>query len=758
MEQRHQTGVWARRVILFVSSLPTLTALTLLRVPSFNILDYHACLAISPVMGVTAAVLASQSKRSSPARWLWVTLTPAVVLSLNGLIEPWCAPTTGALFYLLGPLCSALVGVCMGTIARVSGARWTAAKLVGLIALSVTSALWHVYREPQVFVYQGLFGWVAGALYEDNLDVHGRYITFRLINSALWLSLGATALRWRALREATAAPRRPLADPTLQVALAVTLTAVATWTILRPVMQWRLNHHEIVEQLNGEVTLSLAGDAKVVIHLKAKVGWQRKGAVVADEVRHCWRELSDFFGRAPARPVEVFVYPDTARKRSLMGAQNVEMAKPWLRQVHMVRPRWGGSLTRHELAHVFAGEVADNWLGLPMRGGWFPDAALIEGAAVAAEWPLRSRLTPHQWSAAMRKLGLAPKLQTLFSATGFFQHSSARSYTIAGSFLRWLRATHGADTFSEVLKTGSVQEATGSSLQALADAWGRFVDALPLTDVDMARAKARFERPGLFYRPCTLEIGRCRARARRAWAMGDDARAARIWDELYNALGETANGRPIGLDVRRALAFALGQAGRPAQGLAAIAKEDGLTSLQRAGLNALRGDLSAVSGDLEEARQRWRRALLPTSSAGWRRLQLAKVHLSRTPSGVDVLLHSWLRHRALPNHGARMRRLRQAAPKDPLTRYLWSLWRRGRGSNVNLCALVAPLEAADLQIFARSAVRRCAQDQARRGACSALEGSLRRLQDDEDWPKEASQRLRQRCSHKAELSVTFRVK
>lgn len=154
---------------------------------------------------------------------------------------------------------------------------------------------------------------------------------------------------------------------------------------------------------------------------------------VAEDAAFRFQSLYTWFGGAPT-PIDLYLYRDSAQKRRLMGADRVDMAKPWLRQVNMVLPEYGASVLTHELAHVFAVQFAPAPFGVPMRFGVLPDALLIEGVAVAAEWPLRNGLDPHQWARAMRQLGLAPKLQLLMSPTGFFGQSSERAYTLVSSF------------------------------------------------------------------------------------------------------------------------------------------------------------------------------------------------------------------------------------------------------------------------------------------------------------------------------------
>ena len=146
----------------------------------------------------------------------------------------------------------------------------------------------------------------------------------------------------------------------------------------------------------------------------------------------------------------------------------------------------------------------------------------------------------------MRRLHLAPPMARLLAPTGFFSQSSARAYTLAGSLLRWVRDTYGAAALMRVYRYADLTRATGVPLPRLLANWGRFVDGLELQPEDLARAHARFERPGLFFRPCSLEIGRCRERARRAWDAGDDDRALLEWSTLRQRIGAHAKNRPIG--------------------------------------------------------------------------------------------------------------------------------------------------------------------------------------------------------------------
>ena len=79
-------------------------------------------------------------------------------------------------------------------------------------------------------------------------------------------------------------------------------------------------------------------------------------------------------------------------------------------------------------------------LHLPALARLFPHAALVEGAAEALEWS-SGDLTLHQWSAALRRIGLEVEIAALMGPDGFYAQPPGKAYTLSGSFMRWLLET-----------------------------------------------------------------------------------------------------------------------------------------------------------------------------------------------------------------------------------------------------------------------------------------------------------------------------
>ncbi len=639
--------------------LPPLVAAVLLASPTWGALDYHASLALAPVVGVCALVLALQP-RPLLRRWLLLVTAPVAVLLLGSLFVPNCNRLYGLKFYALGPVCSAWVGVGwarLGQLVLPAHARkvaWAGA------LLSALPPAWHFLTMPQVFAYHGLVGYIAGALYEDAVAIQAPYLTWRLFDLLLWLPvIVLPQRRWT----------WPLAAA--QGALALTLLLAAD------TLGWRIS--SIRQTLTRDVTVA----DQFALHLPNTPAIAANQDLWRNDVAFRYTELARAFGTQPPRPIELYFYAGAGQKQRLMGANRVDMAKPWLGQVHMVLPEFGSTTLTHELAHVFAAQWARSSLGIPLRYGVIPDAVAIEGLAVAMEWPIRANLDPHQWTRAMRQAKLAPRVEQLWSLTGFLGQQSDRAYTVAGSFLRWLGETRGWPVVRRVYAGEPLEVVTGQPLAALAAQWAEFVDdpqLHPLTDDDLARARWRFARQGLFEKPCALETGRACQKADGLAARDKPARAVAVRRKLLAAIDKWVLQDQDDPELHVELADDLAQAGLLAQAdaeLAALAARQGpqaLHPLLRAAVDAARAEMLWRQGQLAQAEATWRRlAGLPLAEGMLRTLEV-KLHFARLPQAREALTQLWLTG-AQPVPGgadAVLERLAQALPADPLAQSQWA--------------------------------------------------------------------------------------
>ncbi len=739
---------------LWPALLPVIGAVGLLAVGQ-GVLDYHSALAVAPLSAVGAALLASgEALPGRPLRrWLVLALAPLLLLLGAAPWRPSCDLGHGLGFWVLGPLLSAVVGAGMGTLARLLAPlrRWLRGLLLAALLLgSCAPAALAFVQGPQLFGYAPPLGWIAGALYEDGVALHWGYLSYRLVDLALWLPVLALGLSSRALGHS---PRECLIRINTRdfasllarggrsgLLLALPLVALAVGGLRAGPERWRIDPRDIAAVLPIQVQLQhgecggQAGDTDVALTLHLPGGPKRERA--RQLLRHdaCFRyaQLRQWFGR-PAGPVHLYAWPDVRAKQRWTGAARVEMAKPWLGQAHLVLPELGATVLTHELAHVFAAGWSRSPLGIPLRYGVLPDALAIEGVAVAAEWPLRGGLTPHQWARAARLLGKAPELEKLLSPSGFLAGNSDLAYTIAGSLVRWLRDSRGTAAVQKLYAGGDWQAASGVPIGELARQWASFVDdaqAHPLAEADMERARSRFEPPGIFERPCALAVGRCRDRAGVLQRVGRPQLALAEWQKLRAAVQASADGQE---DPELAWEFsaALATAGQLPEALSELQqwldqtaqRRRPLNRLQRAATLSLLGDLSFQAGRLATAQDYWQQAAqAPVAEAMLRTLEI-KQALAPQPMAKEFLATQLMAGGPAARPGPVFERLAAQLPQHPVAGYLVArraLRLRSDDRALAQLASLLPALGASWPWTAREAARLVALHRARLGQCEGL--------------------------------------
>ena len=591
-------------------------------VPLAAVPGFESALAANVVVGLLAGVLGIASARQeraiergahaverSPAPFTAVArgvfaafglaalaIVPFVAAAaIAGLVGAPCSITAGLGWYPILPLPSAFFGAAAGFLCgaaserrRVPGLLFAALVLAGL----ATTAL-PVLRGPQVFLYDHLLGFLPGPLYDEQVQLEKPLVIFRLLTLAWGAgALGLAALCWSDGR--LGLPRlRPFALALVAGAAALVGAGFA--------QRHEIGYAQSTASVEAKLGGRTEGERCIVLHPRSM-----KRAQVERFTEECDArvgQLEAFFGTQARRPT-VFLYGSREQKRRLVGASGTQFAKPWLGQLHIDDRGYPHPVLKHELAHLVAGSIGRAPFGVTaVLGGLLPVQGLVEGAAVAADWP-SGELTVHEQAHAMRVLGLAPALPRILSATGFYGESAARAYTYAGSFVRWLVEHRGAKSFARLYQDGDFHAAYGSDMGALVAEWERWLDGQPLSERARVVAERRFKRPAIFRRPCAREIADLDAEAGDALRAGDADKAV----ALYARCSVLDDGDPGYL---LAQANALAEQGRAEDVRALQPVLDAHRSADdvlRARMSVALGDAWAHRGDAQQAADAWRRA------------------------------------------------------------------------------------------------------------------------------------------------------
>lgn len=562
-------------------------AVGLQALPGFDVLDYYFSLAIGIVGGVVGLQLgltaarrgglgapgAVPPQRLAAAALLATALVlalPLAVVLLNALRVKNCNLLGGLAFYALGPLLGALYATVLGLgLGWLAPRAWLRRLLFGAALLALFGVpLAQLWLSPAIHLHHPFVGYVSGAIYDEVIQIGLPLLVYRLTNvlEAALIVLVAESCFDPARGRLALAPLRRVG---LRRALVVGAGAAGVLAgLIAPAgLGYRHDRDAIRAALGGHVAT-----AHFDLYFPAHGSLARHIATLAADCEFRREQLHTWLGSAPTARVAVYLYPDAAEKRRLMGADRTFIAKPWNREVHLHGIAAGDSVLMHELAHVFAADLAPPPAHLPTRALVWPHMGLVEGLAEAAEWDT-GRYDPHEWSAAMLRLELAPDLRTLLGPAGFWATYARRAYTLMASFVAFLRETYGVAALRRAYADGDVEAATGVPLDRLVAAWQAFVQERGrsgLTPAALALAQATFGRQSVFQRVCALSVARLERQADEAAlarrfaaaavlrerALGDDpadpARALRLGQALFYAA------EPLAEDEQRALqVFAL---------------------------------------------------------------------------------------------------------------------------------------------------------------------------------------------------------
>jgi hypothetical protein len=461
---------------------------------------------------------------------LSLLLAPLILISINALRVRNCDWWFGIETFLLMTCVSCVIATSVGVLCGLAAGRrrkLSNALPYLVIAASAVFSLWSFYSKPAVFSYNMFVGYFPGNLYDENIALREPFYWARLFHVSMMAALyclvidliDVPSLRlkpsWR--------PRRPAGLRLIPVGCGVLSAVLAAVLWLESgSLRFSIDADDIADELGAVHTTE-----HFRIYFSPGGDIERDIELIGEDHEFRYAQVVREFGARPSGKLVSFYFSSADHKFEMMGARNVYMAKPWRKEIYLHHSSFPHAVLRHEVAHAVAGAFGDStfnvsvrtWLGLPL----FFNVGLIEGAAVAADWPdhFNRALTPHQSVKAMIELGFAPPIGSIMS-TGFLRFSSARSYTVAGSFVRYLLDTRGNDQFRTLYRTGGdFDEAYGESETSLIEEWRAMIDAIELPEGAAEIVRERFRRPGILHRPCAHAIANQRNRVAHKAARGD---------------------------------------------------------------------------------------------------------------------------------------------------------------------------------------------------------------------------------------------
>ena len=592
--------------------------LALIRFPLFNLLAFESCAVLAigiafagahfSVTGVhqlrRSLQVVSGSSYQIVISLFWRTfagnltllIAPLAILSLNALRVENCDLFEGFAFFLLLPVISCAYATAVGLFFGFWMKRRWHGYVTYIVYITVTflTFVYNLVFHPPVFGFDAAFGYFPGPIYDEQISITGSLLIARgttLLLAWLFLSISiitlergrrpqpVLTLNWRKVYRFK--PRFAEVYPRIQLIALVCLLLLIY-----------LNRGELgLRPTRGYIEKALGGlhetkHFNIFYEKGSKI--EREIEKIARDHEFQYAQLVDYLRTQPTRKVNAYIYTSPEQKKRLIGAGHTLVEDPFGYGYHVNYEPFPHPIIKHELVHA----LTTDWhpiLKVSLKLG------LHEGIAVAADWN-EGELTPHQWSKAMRELGVAPTIEQIMGL-GFWAKASSRSYLLAGSFVRYVVDTYGIAAFKRAFPVGNFSAAYGKSLSELSSEWETFLDTVSLTAADLTTAEHRLKRRSIFQKRCAHEIAELSADAWKAYRQSEFARAAR----LFNRIHEFDSDSPRHL---RGLMYAHYRAGDYAQAshwARKIIAHPAATKRQVAEAKNVGGDIDWGAGKLQSA-------------------------------------------------------------------------------------------------------------------------------------------------------------
>ena len=572
--------LWSRLSLIAVATL-VIASLILASLPLMGLLGFEYCLFFGLIATIVSThySLAAMRRRAQMANGpsfvgtvvsIWVLTTffllfPLAHMFINALRIPNCNLLKGVFLFMLLPG----VGVFFGTGLGVLLASLPGKRLPGILVyvLPILGILWSVYvclRYPPINVYNPFFGYYPGTIYDELREISSTFILYRgttVLWSLLFMGLaallagkqgvlGSQYFAWRTptfSRVQGAIDGRVKWSGSFESSAGAVFIFLASFSLL---VTAHFHRHELgYEQDDLSIQEALGGrlDTKhfTIFYDQNSMKKERLQRIARDhEFR--FHQLVKLFGHKPKKKIKSYLFNSSRQKSKLMGAGRTMIARPWAYELYIHGNVFPHRVLKHEMAHVFSAQFGSGPLRLSAQYHVLFSPAMIEGVAVAADWDSGS-LTPHQWSHAMINLGFAPSPSEILGPWGFFKHASSRSYTIAGSFSKYLMDTYGIKKYKQAYGRADFINVYRKSLKDLSDDWKYYLKTkVPLNAHEQEIAANRFRRHrSIFARVCAHEMASLRQKASRFYGLSRYQQAIKVQKRICGIARTPYNNRRL---------------------------------------------------------------------------------------------------------------------------------------------------------------------------------------------------------------------
>ncbi len=496
----------------FAASFLLVCSVLVLRAPLLNYLGYEYSVAMAFILPLILGPLtislfkSIDRSRETFGKILSQALVRAGILLvipfctgiLNILYVRNCSLGEGILFYLLIPVVTGIWSVALAGCCAIVFRKSKTWFFIGVVAV-LGYAVYLGYATPQIYSYNFIYGFFPGFSYDEVITITPTLILFRMMTllvASVFILFTARAWSWPAASvppEETEIPGESFFKWKLFPLFLMLILILGVSWFYRVELGFETSVAYLRKTLGAHMTT-----VHFEIYYAKHSFTDEELKSVAAEHEFRYNEIAASLQTHDQRTLTSYIYPDAGVQLRMIGTKTTNIAKPWRREIHLSKDSWQQTL-KHELVHAMAGEF-----GMPVIRAHY-NIGLVEGLATAIDGMVGNR-TLHEYAEAMLVFGIVHHPAQMINPVGFAFRSSAVSYTLMGSFCRFLIDRFGILRFKELYGGRAPEEVYNRSYESLVHEWQEFLSRFRVPLSWKPHIDYYFNRPSIFAKLCARKI------------------------------------------------------------------------------------------------------------------------------------------------------------------------------------------------------------------------------------------------------------
>lgn len=438
-------------------------------------------------------------------------LIPFMFAFVSTLLFSRCPLTDGMLFFVILVIPSIYLGFVSGYFSFALSKKYSYLFFFIILFFLLIISLSEFYFNPQIYFYNPVVGYIPGTIYDEDLEVNGILLVYRLFNIVI-----GTVLIYASYKVVNK-------NKIIKIGfLFFALLAAIMLYFLKPSLGFATN----AARLEKKLTNKIETEHFVINYSKPKDDFLDP-MLIGLMHEYYYEQIEDELQIRGDEKICSFIFSNPQQKKELFGAGNANVAKPWLNQIYLNYDTYDVSL-KHELVHVLAGQFGVT----PFKVAHNINPAMIEGIAMAVE----NNFDDHSIHFAAKlayQTGYKITIRSLFSGLNFFSQYSTISYLYSGSFIKYLIDVYGIENVKTLYADTDFKKVIGKNINELEKEYFSFLDSSKI-GFNKNSAQLYFAGQPIFKKYCPRSAASQTKKADNSFNNKEFQKAYELFSEVYS--------------------------------------------------------------------------------------------------------------------------------------------------------------------------------------------------------------------------------